>query len=140
MKCQVRYYTRSGNTKKLANAVAEAVSVEAMDITAPLTEKVDILFLGSSYYAFDADDAVKNFIADNKNNIGKIVCFGTSAMMKSMRKPLAKVAGKLGIAVADEEFHCRGQFGKIHKGRPNEKDVEDAKKFACAIVGAKKSL
>ena len=134
MKCQVRYYTRSGNTKKLAEAIAEVISVEAKDITAPLTEKADILFLGSSYYAFDADDAVKCFIADNKDNIGKIVCFGTSAMMKSMRKPIAKVAGKLGVAVADEEFHCRGQFGKIHKGRPNEKDIENVKEFVCAIL------
>ena len=134
MKCQVRYYTRSGNTKKLAEAVSEAVSVEAKDITVPLTEKADILFLGSSYDAFDADDAVKRFIADNKDNIGKIVCFGTSAMMKSMRKPIAKVANKLGVAVADEEFHCRGQFGKIHKGRPNEKDIENVKKFVCAFL------
>ena len=134
MKYQVRYYTRSGNTKKLAEAIAEAISVEAKDITAPLTEKADILFLGSSFYAFDADDAVKKFIADNKDNIGKIVCFGTSAMMKSMRKPIAKVAGKLGVAVADEEFHCRGQFGKIHKGRPNVKDIENVKKFVCAFL------
>ena len=138
MKIAVRYYTRSGNTKKLAEAIAEAVSVESCDITVPLTEKVDILFLGSSYYAFDADDAVKTFIADNKDNIGKIVCFGTSAMMKSMKKPITKVAGKLGVAVADEEFHCRGQFGKIHKGRPNEKDIEEAKKFATHILSSTK--
>ena len=138
MKIAVRYYTRSGNTKKLAEAIAEAISVESCDITVPLTEKVDVLFLGSSYYAFDADDAVKSFIADNKDNIGKIVCFGTSAMMKSMKKPITKVAGKLGVAVADEEFHCRGQFGKIHKGRPNEKDIEEAKKFATHILSSTK--
>ena len=134
MKIAVRYYTRSGNTKKLAEAIAEAISVESCDITVPLTEKVDILFLGSSYYAFDADDAVKTFIADNKDNIGKIVCFGTSAMMKSMRKPITKVAGKLGVSVADEEFHCRGQFGKIHKGRPNEADLLNAVEFARGIL------
>ncbi|MBQ7347602.1 MAG: flavodoxin [Clostridia bacterium] len=138
MNIAIRYYTRSGNTKKLADAIAETVSVEANAITAPLTEKVDILFLGSSYYAFDADDAVKSFISDNKDNIGKIVCFGTSAMMKSMRKPITKVADKLGVAVADEEFHCRGQFGKVHKGRPNEKDIGDAKKFATHILSSAK--
>ena len=134
MKITVRYYTRSGNTKKLADAIAEAVSVESCDITVPLTEKADILFLGASYYAFDADDAVKSFIADNKDNIGKIVCFGTSAMMKSMRKPIAKVACKLGVSVTDEEFHCRGQFGKIHKGRPNAEDLENISIFAKRII------
>ena len=74
MKIAVRYYTRSGNTKKLADAVAKAVSAEAKDIASPLTEKTDILFLGCSYYAFDVDEAVKTFIAQNKENIGRIVC------------------------------------------------------------------
>ena len=138
MNIAIRYYTRSGNTKKLAYAVAEAVSVEAKDITIPLSEKADILFLGSSYYAFDVDDAVKQFITDNRDNIGKIVCFGTSAMMKSIRKPIVKIAEIVGITVADEEFHCRGQFGKIHNGRPNEKDMEDIKRFATAILADQK--
>ena len=138
MKLAVRYYTRSGNTKNLAEAIAEAVTVEAKDVSVPLSEKADVLFLGCSYYAFDVDQAVKDFIVSNKDNIGKIVCFGTSAMMKSMRKPIAKVANKLGVAVSDEEFHCRGQFRMIHKGRPNEKDIENAKKFAAQILNSTK--
>jgi len=133
----VRYYTRSGNTKKLAEAVAEAVCVDAKDITAPLTEMADILFLGSSYYAFDADEAVKKFITDNKANIGKIVLFGSSAMMKSMKKPISKITDAIGVAVADEEFHCRGEFKMFHKGRPDEKDIENIKAFAKTVVSDK---
>lgn len=134
MNIAVRFYTRSGNTQKLAEAVAKAVSAETTDINSPLTEKADILFLGCSYYAFDVDEAVKEFIIKNKENIGKIVCFGTSAMMKSMKKPVKKVADTVGVTVADEEFHCRGQFGKLHKGRPNAKDFEDISAFAKKIV------
>lgn len=134
MNVAVRFYTRSGNTKKLAEAVAKAVACEAKDVTVPLTEKVDILFLGCSYYAFDVDEAVKNFITNNKANIGKIVCFGTSAMMKSMKKPVAKVAEPIGVVVANEEFHCRGQFGKIHKGRPDAKDLAGISDFVKKIV------
>ena len=96
MKYAIRFYTRSGNTKKLADAVAKVVSVEAKDVSVPLEEKVDILFLGCSYYSFDVDEAVKKFIVANKDNIGKIVCFGTSAMMKSMKKPVSKVADTVG--------------------------------------------
>lgn len=135
MDVAIRYYTRSGNTKKLAYAVADAVVTEAKDITVPLTEKADILFLGCSYYAFDVDEAVKQFIVENEENIGKIICFGTSAMMKSMKKPVAKVAEPLGIVVADEEFHCRGSFGPMHKGRPNVKDLEEISAFAKRIIG-----
>lgn len=134
MNIAVRYYTRSGNTKKLAEAVAKAVSVEAKDITAPLNEKADILFLGCSYYAFDVDEAIKSFITENKDYIGKIVCFGTSAMMQSMKKPVSKVADTVGIVVADNEFHCRGSFGPMHKGRPNAKDIEEVSAFAKNII------
>ena len=134
MTIAVRYYTRSGNTKKLADAVASAVSAESKDITCPLDEKVDILFLGCSYYAFDVDEAVKKFIIENKDNIGKIVCIGTSAMMRSMKKPVRKVADAVGVTVADEEFHCRGEFANSHKGRPNEKDLAGVSAFAKSVV------
>lgn len=134
MKYQVRYYTRSGNTEKLAKAISDAVGCPAKSTDHPLDDKADILFLGCSYYAFDVDEAVKKFIIDNKDNIGKIVCFGTSAMMKSMKKPVKKVADTVGVTVADEEFHCRGQFGKVHKGRPNEKDLADICAFVTKIV------
>lgn len=134
MNIAVRYYTRSGNTKKLAEAVAGAVGAPAMDVTIPLDEKADILFLGCSYYAFDVDNAVKEFLKNNKDNIGKIVCFGTSAMMKSMKKPVTKIAKELGLTVADEEFHSRGEFGPVHKGRPNEMDLAEAIAFAKKII------
>lgn len=130
MNIAVRYYTRSGNTKKLAEAVAKAVQTEAEDVSAPLTEKTDILFLGCSYYGFDIDEAVKEFIAKNKDFIGKIVCVGTSAMMKSMKKPVKNIAEPLGIAVADEEFHCRGKFGPLHKSKPDANDLSRAADFA----------
>ena len=52
MKFAVRYYTQTGNTKKLAEAVADALGVEALPITEPVEEAVDVLFLGNSYYAF----------------------------------------------------------------------------------------
>ena len=61
MKIAVRYYTRGGNTKKLADAISKAVGVDAETTSVPLTEDVDILFLGSSVYANGVDDAVKEF-------------------------------------------------------------------------------
>lgn len=135
MNIQVRYYTRSGNTEKIANSIAAAVGVCAEKLDAPMTEKADILFLGCSYYAFDMDAAVKKFLAENKDRIGRVVLFGTSAMMKSMKKPMKKVTDPLGISVAEEEFHCRGEFKIFHKGRPNSDDLASAAEFAKAVVG-----
>ena len=59
MKIAVRYYTKTGNTKRLAEAVAKAAGVEAQPISVPVSEPVDILFLGNSYYAFTIDPEVR---------------------------------------------------------------------------------
>ena len=134
MKIAVRYYTRSGNTEKLARAIADAVGVQAESVAVSLPEKIDTVFLGCSYYAFDVDEAVKAFIADNKDNIGTIVCFGTSAMMKSTHKPMQKICREAGVTLADEEFHCRGSFGPMHKGRPDQADLDHASDFARRII------
>lgn len=136
MNIAVRYYTRGGNTEKLAKAIEEAVGTQAETVSEPLSEKADVLFLGCSYYAFDMDGEVKKFISDNKEKIGKIVLFGTSAMMKSMKKPLIKVLKDLNvnIEIADDEFHCPGAFGPMHKGRPNDNDLLNVREFAKAIL------
>lgn len=135
VKTAIRYYTRSGNTETLARAIEGAVGVKAESVAVPLAEKTDILFLGCSYYAFDVDDAVKNFIVQNKDSIGRIVCFGTSAMMRSTHKPMKKACDAAGVLLSDEEFHCRGSFGPVHKGHPDEKDLANAAVFAKKIAG-----
>lgn len=137
MNIMVRYYTRSGNTEKLAKAIAGTVGVQAESVTSPLAEKTDILFLGCSYYAFDVDEAVKSFIFENKNSIGQIVCFGTSAMMKSTHKPMKKVCDAAGVRLSDLEFHCRGSFGPMHKGHPDEQDLTNVAAFAKMVVDSK---
>ena len=92
------------------------------------------MFLGCSYYAFDVDENVKKFIRDNKDKIGKIICFGTSAMMKSVYKPMKKVAEESGLAIVKEDFHCRGSFGPMHKGHPNVDDLNHAKAFVKRML------
>lgn len=134
MKIAVRYYTRSGNTKKLAEAIARELGVEALDVTQPLPEPTDILFLGCSYYAFDVDEHVKSFIIDNALKIRKLALFGTSAMMKSTYKPVKRVTDGAGVELLEEQFHCRGAFGPAHKGRPNDDDCRAAARFAKDTV------
>ncbi len=134
MKAAVRYYTQTGNTKRLAEAVAGAIGVEAQPISAPLTEPVDILFLGNSYYAFSIAPQVRDYIRSlDKNMVGKIVNFGSAAMLNSTLKKVKAEAEKVGIPVSDKEFHCKGEFKGIHKGRPNDQDLKDAAAFAKSV-------
>ncbi len=135
MTIAVRYYTKTGNTKRLAEAIAKAVGVEAMPISTPVTEPVDILFLGNSYYAFSIDPGVRKFIASlDKKMVGKIVNFGSAAMLNSTYKKVRAEADKVGIPLDEREFHCKGEFKGIHKGKPDEEDCRAAAEFAKSIL------
>ncbi len=136
MKIAVRYYTKTGNTKRLAESVATAVDVEPFPISTPITEPGDILFLGNSYYAFTIDPEVRDFIRSlDRSKVGRIVNFGSAAMLNSTWKKVKAEADKAGIPMDEREFHCKGEFKGIHKGRPNEKDCKAAAEFAQRIVG-----
>ena len=136
MKIAVRYYTKTGNTKRLAEAIAKAVGTEALPISTPVTEPVDILFLGNSYYAFTIDPEVRQFVASlDRKTVGKIVNFGSAALMNSTYKKVKAVADKAGIPMGEREFHCKGQFKGMHKGKPDESDLKAAADFARKIMG-----
>ena len=127
----VRYYTKTGNTRRLAQAIAEELGVEACDLQTGITEPVDLLFLGNSYYAFNIDPEVKQFIAGlDKNKVGKIVNFGSAAMLNSTYKKVKAEADKAGIPMEEKEFHCKGEFKGIHKGKPDADDLQAAAAFA----------
>lgn len=135
MKIAVRYYTKTGNTKRLAEAVAETVGVEALPLSAPIEEPVDILFLGNSYYAFNIDPEVREFIRKlEKSKVGRIVNFGSAAMLNSTYKKVKAEADKVGIPMDEREFHCRGEFKGVHKGRPNAKDLAAVAAFTKSVI------
>ena len=134
MKIEVRYYTRSGNTKKLAETIANAVGVEAKTTDVPLTEDIDILFLGSSVYAYGVDENIKKFINGINVKVGKVINFSTAAIVKSTYKQVQKLLDNKNISLGKEEFYCKGSFGLLHKGRPNEKDLQNASIFAKNII------
>lgn len=135
MNIAVRYYTKTGNTRRLAEAVAQALGTEALPITEPVAEPVDLLLLGNSYYAFTIDPEVRTFIRSlDKNKVGRIANFGTAAMMNSTWKKVKAEADKLGIPMVESEFHCKGEFKGAHKGRPNADDLAAAAAWAKTLL------
>ncbi len=62
MNIAVRYYSRSGNTKLLAEAIAKGVGVEAISVDAAnskIEKEVDVLFIGGALYAYGLDKHLK---------------------------------------------------------------------------------
>ncbi len=134
MKTAVRYYTRTGHTKLLADAIADAVGTVAQTVAVPLEEDVDVLFLGSAVYATRLDDEIVKFIDSINVNVGKIVCFSSAAILSGTYKQVKQAAQAKGFTVADEEFFCKGAFGIIAKGRPNADDAKAAGEFAKKFI------
>ena len=135
MKIEIRYFTKTGNTKKLAEAIAQELNIEAQELSAPLSEKTDILFLCNSVYWAGADSSVKKFITENKSNIGLLVNVSTAAMIESTYAQIKKLAEKEGVKLSDKEFHCRGKFTALHSGHPDEADIAHVKAFARKVIG-----
>ena len=134
MSIAVRYYTESHNTEKLCKAAAEAIGVEALTVDTPLDGPVDKLILGSSPYKFAIPEQVKAFLEANKDKIGEIYLISCPALWESSMKYVKEFCTPLGLTVNDNDFHCKGEFKGIHKGKPDEEDLKNAADFARKIV------
>ena len=81
MKKAVRYYSRLGSTKTIAEAIAQGAGVRAVSITEEpeLSEPVDVLFLGGTPYASIMAPELKAYVEKLKPEmVGKIILFTTS--------------------------------------------------------------
>lgn len=134
MKIAIRYYTKTGNTKKLADAIGKALDCKPENVSVPLAEDIDILFLGSSVYAAGVDEAVKSFISGISVKVGEIVNFSTAALLPSTYKQVKKLVEAKDIRMSEKEFHCRGSFQFMHKGKPDQSDCRKISEFAKSCL------
>ncbi|MCD7735351.1 MAG: flavodoxin [Lachnospiraceae bacterium] len=135
MMIQVRYFSKSGNTKKLADCIARTAGVQAQPIRNGASDQADILFLGASVYWGGIDNQVKEYIEQlDPKKIRKVVVFSTSALAQRAFPDIRKRLEKKNISVSEENFYCRGEFTALHKSRPNSEDLKAAEKFTMGIL------
>ena len=135
MNIAVRYLSRGGNTKKLADAIAAEAGVAAKDCSVPLSEPVDLLFLGGSVYWGGIDKGLKAFIAQlDPAKVKRVAVFGTSALKKEPDREIDRLVRARGIPVSGQGFHCPGEFAAVHKGHPDSGDLSRAAAFARAAI------
>ncbi len=134
MKYAIRYYSKTGNTKKLALAISEQLGVEAKEVSEPLEENTEIVFLCSSVYWAGVNKSVKEFIKNNATKIGALVNVSTAALIESTYGQIKKLASKENVKLCDKEFHCRGKFAAMHSSHPNDEDINNLKKFVEEVT------
>lgn len=126
MNVAVRYYSRSGNTRLVAEAIANAAGVPAVSVDSPeagLDEPVDVLFIGGALYAYGIDAHLKEYLKSlKKENVKKAVVFSTTWISRHSIDLIKKGLEEQGIEAAEEALHFRG--------RPNDRQLEQANVFA----------
>lgn len=125
MKTAIRYYSKFGHTRKMADVVADITGAEALTIETPITEYTDVLYFGSAVYAAVVDWRVKKFIKTlSPDRVGRVVCFSSAAIIESNYPKIKSLFEAQGIKVDERQFTCRGSMGPIHSGHPNKEDHE----------------
>ncbi len=126
MNIAVRYYSRSGNTRAVAEAIAAAANVKAVSVDQPaaaLAEPADVLFIGGALYAYGIDSHMKEYLKSlKKGDAKKAVVFSTSWISKHAIDLIKKGLGEAGIPVVEESFYV--------KNKPNSEQLKDAEAFA----------
>ena len=126
MRAAVRYYSRSGNTKAVAEAIAEAAGVSAISVDASdaaITEPVDVLFIGGALYAYGLDSHLKDYLKTLKKDDAKqAVVISTSWISKHSIDLIKKALSEAGISVVSESFYV--------KKRPNDAQLKATADFA----------
>ena len=128
MKYAIRYYSKTGNTEKLAKIISEELNIPAENISKPLEEDVDILFFGSGVYGNALDPAVNKYLDNIEVNVGELVNFSTSGIMESNYQLIKDAIKTSKIILSADEFHCPGSFVTYNKNRPNEEDFSNLRK------------
>ena len=126
----VRYYSKSGNTKLLAEAIGRGAGVLPISVdedSAKITENVDVLFSGGALYAYGLDKEMNAFLDGiDGAKVKKAVVFSTSWISKHSIDLIKKALTAKGIEVVQESCYCRS--------KPTEKQLAQAEEFAKKFI------
>lgn len=134
-----------GNTKKIAETIAGSLNADIFDlkeVKEDIIKDYDLIGFGSGIYFSKPHKNLMKFIdslSDEKNK--KAFVFSTSGKEKSEFNDLLKnELSKKGFEILGE-FNCKGfdtwgplkLIGGLNKGKPDEEDLINAKKFAESL-------
>jgi flavodoxin len=153
MNAVVVYYSRFGNTQKVAEAIAETLEsdgavrlIGADQVTAADLEEVDLVVMGAPTHRMKLPEEVRPILETLPRGVLRgafVAAFDTSYRMSALLAQFSaapKLAGKLRKlggrqVVPAKTFHVAGREGPLYEG-----EIERAKAWAETVVARHRLL
>ncbi len=137
---EVVYYSMTGNTKKVAEAIAAELGVKAENVKQKKElDKDSFVFLGSGCYANKPGGKLRKFIAGNDFKGRQVALFGTSGDGKGSEVRAMEEMLREAGAVIKGSFYCKGRyFFFFNRKHPSREEMANAREFANEMKKLKK--
>lgn len=150
MKNLVIYASRKGNTKKIADTIADELKCKTVDLRAVDIEKIDLngidnIFLGSGIYAGFMNSKIKRFLQSEnlknaalkseKNIIFFVTWVGNPGSVENAMEKCYDYMPEAGINIYTDHFRSYGvMFGMFKKGHPTAEEEKEAGKWVHEVL------
>ncbi len=146
MKPIVVYSTRSGNTKKAAEAIASELNCPCLRITSDSStvdiSDYDIVFIGTGIYKGQPNQDLLGYLQTMRLNGKKqfalfMTCFGWGKNIadKNVIDTLRGALDASGQRILNNHFSCfGGGLGFVKRGHPDAQELDAAQKWAKEIA------
>jgi flavodoxin len=150
MKNIVMYASRKGNTKKVAEAIAEELKCDSVDLRTVDIENinlddVDTLFLGSGIYAGFMNSKIKRFLMSEnlknaalkgeKNIVFFVTWVGNPGSVEHAIEKCYDYMSEEGINIYTDHFRAYGSmFGLFKKDNPTTEEIQEAREWVHEVL------
>jgi len=141
MNIAVRYQSKGGNTKVVAEAIAKSAGVIAEPIEKPIEAHVDLLIVGGGVYAWGLDKTLVSFLQNlDPEKVNTVAAFTTAGGMNKT-KDIDAIVKARGINVSKESLAIKfgpkyhATFGGAGKAVLNEKQTNVVGEFVKKVLG-----
>ncbi len=136
MKVAIRYFSRGGNVRTMAEALGRGTGVEPISIEDPdseIKEHVDLLFIGSALYNFQLDKRFKDYLREiDADLVDEVICFGSSMLTRRPIYLMQEFFKEKGIKINKQAIYSRN--------RPNDDLIGVIEYFAKNEMTRDRSL
>jgi flavodoxin len=138
MKIAVLYLSKTGHSKKIAEAVAAGMGVQAQSVKDnPELSGIDLLFIAGGIYAGKSDPKLLKYLGTLSREQVKRAALISSSRGKSKQDMVRDTLTGKGIQVLADEYICQGSFLFFGMGHPNAQEIAGAIAFAKKLSAAK---